>query len=210
MKTGPTLDRERELRELGYRCVAGIDEVGRGCIAGPVFAAAVIMPLDDSIPWLPLVRDSKQLSPRQRQRVFGLVQRSQLPIGIGMASHVEVDEKGIVKATIMAMVAAVGQLPILPDYLLVDALSLPELPLPQRGIVHGDQLSVSIACASIVAKVARDRYMTELDTRYPGYGLACHKGYPTRQHLSCLQQLGISAVHRRSFAPVRRLIEGES
>jgi len=208
----PTFDRERDLCSQGYRLIAGIDEVGRGAIAGPVAAAAVILPLDGDIPWLSLVRDSKQLSPRQRERIFDLVQQSPIPIavGIGMVPHTVIDEIGIVRATQKAMEKAVAQLTRAPDSLLIDALPLPDIALPQWSIVRGDQLSLSIACASILAKVSRDRYMRELDSLYPGYGLASHKGYPTRKHLLGLQRLGPSSIHRRSFAPVRRLITGGS
>jgi ribonuclease HII len=165
-------------------------------------AAAVVLPLSADLPWLRLVRDSKQLSPKQRERVFDLVQRAGIPFGLGSVPHATIDEVGIVQATRMAMAQAVESLPSRPDFLLVDALSLPEVDLPQKGIIRGDQLSFSIACASIVAKVSRDRQMMELDGMYPGYGLARHKGYGTRQHLQCLGQLGPCAIHRRSFAPV--------
>jgi len=204
----PTFDGERELNAQGYRLIAGLDEVGRGTIAGPVFAAAVILPLEANIPWLPLVRDSKQLSPRRREYIFKLIQQTNVAIGIGVVPHTDIDKRGIVKATRLAMSRAIDQLPFAPDFLLIDALALPEVSLPQRSIVHGDQLSLSIACASIVAKVSRDRYMVELDSLHPGYGLARHKGYATKEHLLCLQQLGPCSIHRQSFAPVRRLIKG--
>ncbi|RLC92633.1 MAG: ribonuclease HII [Chloroflexi bacterium] len=204
----PTLDAERELQAQGYRFVAGVDEAGRGAIAGPVAAAAVVLPVEAELPWLSLVRDSKQLSPRVREYLSGLIQESGIAVGVGMVSPADIDGGNIVKATRAAMRLAVSQLDCDVDFLLIDALTLPDVALPQRGIVRGDQTCLSIACASIVAKVSRDRYMRELDTAYPGYGLACHKGYPTRQHLSSLRRLGCCAVHRRSFAPVRRLIEG--
>ena len=198
----PTFDQEHALQARGYRLVAGVDEVGRGALAGPVMAAAVILPLGSDFPWLKLVRDSKQLSPRQREQVFDLVRGAGIPFGLGSVPHATIDRVGIVRATRMAMAEAVQALPSRPDFLLIDALSLPEVDLPQKGIVRGDQLSFSIACASIVAKVSRDRQMTELDGVYPGYGLARHKGYGTRQHLQCLGRLGPCAIHRRSFAPV--------
>jgi len=198
----PTFDQEAALQAQGYRLIAGVDEVGRGALAGPVMAAAVILPLGVDFPWLGSVRDSKQLSPKQRERVFDLVQRAGIPFGLGSVPHATIDEVGIVQATRMAMAQAVDSLPSRPDFLLVDALSLPEVDLPQKGIIRGDQLSFSIACASIMAKVSRDRQMTEFDGAYPGYGLARHKGYGTRQHLQCLGQLGPCAIHRRSFAPV--------
>jgi len=204
----PTFTEERELYTQGYRLIAGIDEVGRGTIAGPVVAAAVVLPLEVNIQWLSLVRDSKQLSPRRREFLFEQIQQTEMAVGVGMVAHTVIDERGIVKATQLAMGRAVEQLPVTPDFLLIDALVLPEVALPQKGIVHGDRLSLSIACASIVAKVSRDHYMVELDNLYPGYGLACHKGYVTPQHLLSLQQLGPCPIHRKTFAPVRRLIEG--
>jgi len=202
MMKPPTFDQEAALQAQGYRLIAGVDEVGRGALAGPVMAAAVILPLGADFTWLRLVRDSKQLSPRQRERVFDLVQGAGIPFGLGSVPHATIDEVGIVQATRMAMAQAVESLPSRPDFLLIDALSLPEVDLPQMGIIRGDQLSLSIACASIMAKVSRDRRMTEFDGVYPGYGLARHKGYGTRQHLQCLGQLGPCAIHRRSFAPV--------
>jgi ribonuclease HII len=201
----PTFDEEARLKAQGFRFVAGVDEVGRGALAGPVMAAAVILPLGADLPWLNLVRDSKQLSPTQREKVFDLVQRAGIPFGVGSVAHAIIDQVGIVRATRMAMAQAVEALPSRPDFLLIDALALPQVGLPQKGIVRGDQMSFSIACASIMAKVSRDRQMTALDAVYPGYGLARHKGYGTRQHLQCLGRLGPCAIHRRSFAPVVQL-----
>ena len=202
-----SFDQERKLHAQGYRFIAGIDEVGRGTIAGPVAAAAVILPYRIKVPWLSLVCDSKQLSPQKREYLFGLIRKARLAIGVGMVFQNEIDDKGIVKATRMAMRLAVEQLPFPPDFLLIDALDLPDISLPQKGIIHGDQLCLSIACASIVAKVKRDHLMIELDNFHPGYGLARHKGYATRQHLLNLQELGPCPIHRQSFAPVRKLIE---
>jgi ribonuclease HII len=201
----PTFDEEVRLQARGFRLVAGVDEVGRGALAGPVMAAAVILPVGADLPWLKLVRDSKQLSPRQRERVFDSVQSAGIAFGLGSVPHATIDKVGIVRATRMAMAQAVHALPSQPDFLLIDALTLPQVDLPQKGIIRGDQLSFSIACASIVAKVSRDRQMTQLDGVYPGYGLARHKGYGTRQHLQCLGRLGPCAIHRRSFAPVVQL-----
>ena len=199
---------EKELGGLGYRLVAGIDEVGRGALAGPVFAAAVMIPPDADFTWLPLVRDSKQLSARQRERLFYLIRQDNIPMGLGVVPHTVVDDVGIVRATQLAMCQAVESMPVIPDFLIIDALALPDIALPQKPIVHGDETCISIACASVVAKVSRDRHMAELDGVHPGYGLAEHKGYGTSQHLAGLRQLGPSPIHRRSFAPVRRLIEG--
>jgi ribonuclease HII len=204
----PTFDTEKELGGLGYRLVAGIDEVGRGALAGPVFAAAVMIPPDADFTWLPLVRDSKQLSARQRERLFYLIRQDNIPMGLGVVPHTVVDDVGIVRATQLAMCQAVESMPVIPDFLIIDALALPDIALPQKPIVHGDEICISIACASVVAKVSRDRHMAELDGVHPGYGLAEHKGYGTSQHLAGLRQLGPSPIHRRSFAPVRRLIEG--
>lgn len=204
----PTFDTEKELGGLGYRLVAGIDEVGRGALAGPVFAAAVMIPPDADFTWLPLVRDSKQLSARQRERLFYLIRQDNIPMGLGVVPHTVVDDVGIVRATQLAMCQAVESMPVIPDFLIIDALALPDIALPQKPIVHGDETCISIACASVVAKVSRDRHMAELDGVHPGYGLAEHKGYGTSQHLAGLRQLGPSPIHRRSFAPVRRLIEG--
>ena len=203
----PTLDSERELGAAGYRCVAGVDEVGRGALAGPVFAAAVIVPSGVDFAWLPLVRDSKQLSPRQRERLFRLIQQDSIPIGLGEAPHSVVDEIGIVGATRLAMCRAVERLPVAADFLIIDALTLPGVPLPQKGIVRGDETCICIACASVAAKVSRDRYMVEQDALYPGYGMAAHKGYGTAGHMVSLRELGPCPIHRRSFAPVQRLVE---
>ena len=210
MISTPTLDSERELRAQGYQFIAGIDEVGRGSIAGPVVAGAVVLPWHDNLPWLSRVRDSKQLTARQRENLFGLIREAGIPMAVGMVPNTLIDQIGIVKATQMAMGIAVAQLSCSPDFLLIDALSLPDIPLAQRGLVRGDQKCLSIACASIVAKVTRDRHLVQLDHSHPGYGLARHKGYPTKQHVSSLQRLGACAIHRRSFAPVRRLTAGGS
>jgi ribonuclease HII len=188
---------------LGYRTIAGIDEVGRGALAGPVVAAAVVLPVEADIPWLSLVRDSKQLTPQRRERVFDLIMEAQIPFGLGAVSHALVDALGIVPATRMAMNLAVDNLGVHPDYLLIDAVYLPDMPVPQRAIIRGDQTCLSIACASIVAKVSRDRHMGQMEVIYPGYGLAVHKGYGTPDHLQRICEMGPCAIHRRTFAPFR-------
>ncbi len=205
----PSLAEEVKLRAQGYQLIAGIDEVGRGALAGPVLAAAVILPCQIDTPWLNQVRDSKQLSPAKRELLFGHIYEVAISVGIGMVRHEVIDDQGIAKATRLAMKSAIDQLSPPPESLLIDYIRLPEVPLPQKGITNGDELCLSIACASIVAKVTRDHLMVELDKIYPGYGLAKHKGYGTKQHLSCLRRLGPSSIHRQSFRPVRDMIQQE-
>jgi ribonuclease HII len=194
------------LKARGYQYIAGIDEVGRGALAGPVVAAAVILPYPIDTPWLTQVKDSKQLSPARREFLFYHIHEIAISIGLGMISSEIIDIVGIVTATRLAMKLAADQLSPPPESLLIDYMLLPEVPLPQKGITNGDSLCLSIACASIMAKVARDHLIIELDKTYPGYGLAQHKGYGTREHLACLRRLGPSPIHRQSFRPVRDVI----
>lgn len=203
----PTFIEERALRQEGYRLVAGVDEVGRGALVGPVFAAAVIIPDDLSVPWKDEVRDSKQLSPAKREFLFDYVREAAVSVGIGSSPSEVIDTLGIAKATRLAMASAVAQLRPQPQYLLIDYVRLPEVKLPQKPIKFGDSLCFSIACASIIAKVARDRLMVELNGTYPDYGFAEHKGYGTREHLDRLRRHGPCPLHRRSFRPVRELME---
>jgi ribonuclease HII len=199
----PSLVEENGLSSQGYRLIAGIDEVGRGALAGPVVAAAVILPQFADFPWLKSVRDSKEIPPAKRESLFSLIEEGAVAIGIGNVAPEIIDSIGILNATKMAMCQAVEQLSCSPDFLLIDCLRLPQLRISQKPIIRGDKLCLSIACASIIAKVTRDRIMAELDQFHPGYGLAQHKGYGTKQHLSCLLQRGPSPIHRYSFAPVR-------
>ena len=199
----PDFTWERKFKAQGYHLIAGIDEVGRGAIAGPVAAAAVILPHNQDIPWLNFVRDSKQLTPRRREFLFPLIRETAVAVGVGMVSSSIIDVQGIVSATKLAMRLAVERLSPKADFLLIDALNLPELSFPQESIIHGDRLSLSIACASIIAKVSRDNLMVGFDGIYPGYRFVNHKGYGTREHLIALQQQGPSPIHRRSFAPLR-------
>jgi len=199
----PTFAEEERLRAQGYRLIAGIDEAGRGPLAGPVVAAAVILPPEERPSWLSLVRDSKQLTQLRREAIFDCIVESGIAFGVGVVSHEVIDERGIAPATRLAMRYAVEQLSTRPDYLLIDYMRLPGVRIPQKGVVDGDSICVSIAAASIVAKVTRDRLMVELDGRYPGYGLAQHKGYGTREHLEALQKLGPCPIHRKTFQPVR-------
>ena len=195
---------ETELWSAGYRHVAGADEVGRGAWAGPVVAAAVILPVDERSLGLLLgtVDDSKKLTPRTRERLFDVISAHAEAIGVGSASAEEIDAVGIAQANRLALARAIGHLSVQPDFVLLDFFTLPQLQLPQRGIPHGDALSLTIAAASIIAKVTRDRWMIEQDDSRPGYGFARHKGYGTAMHRVALAALGPCVLHRRSFAPV--------
>jgi ribonuclease HII len=207
-KARPRLTLERRWWRQGYQHVAGLDEVGRGAWAGPVVAAAVILPpaqprLSSALRG---VTDSKQLTARQRERLAEVIGAVALAVGVGGAGAGEVDRDGLIGATRAAMARAIAMLPLPPEALLIDALDLrPVVPLPQAAVIHGDALSLSIAAASIIAKVSRDRWMAGLDQRYPGYGFARHKGYGTAAHSAALARLGVSEAHRRSYAPVARL-----
>ena len=190
---------ESEARRCGYRLVAGLDEAGRGPLAGPVVAAAVILPRRCRLAGL---NDSKQLTEAERERLYGEIRQRAVGIGVGQASEREIDAMNILEATRLAMRRAIQALPSLPDYLLLDALELRAVPLPQRAIVKGDALSVSIAAASVVAKVTRDRVMNAFHREYPQYNFRAHKGYGTAEHLRLLAVHGPCAIHRRSFRPV--------
>lgn len=202
----PSFVEEEKLVVQGYRYIAGIDEVGRGALAGPVVAAAVILPCRLKVRWLKQVRDSKLLTAQKRQYLFNYIHETALSIGVGIVSHQIVDARNIVRATKLAMMQAVSQLSPAADSLLIDYLLLPEVPLPQKGMVNGDCLCLSIACASIIAKVTRDRLMVEQDGIYPGYALGQNKGYWTQEHLANLRQLGPSPIHRRSFHPISDML----
>lgn len=207
-RTRPGLNEEQHLWQAGFVCVAGIDEVGRGALAGPVVAAAVVLPSQTELPpdmWT--VDDSKQVPPRRRQQLCTLIQETALATGTGLVSAAQIDHVGIVAATRQAMVQAITEIQLhgfAVDFLLIDFLTL-NLPLPQKGIVRGDSHSLSIAAASIVAKVTRDRWMDELANVFPAYGFEQHKGYATAAHRQALEQFGPCAEHRRSFSPVSQL-----
>jgi ribonuclease HII len=201
---------EQAVRKAGYRRVGGIDEAGRGPLAGPVVAAAVVISpalWDEPDGFLAAgLNDSKRLSPRRREYFYDrLLSHPEVWTGIGLATVEEIDRLNILRATHCAMRRAVEALPELPDVLLVDGLPVPGLPVRALPIVGGDGRSLMIAAASVVAKVTRDRWMVELDAAFPGYGFARHKGYGTRAHLDALQQLGPTPQHRRSFGPVAQL-----
>ena len=188
---------------LSVEFVAGVDEVGRGPLAGPVVAAAVILDPERPIEGL---ADSKKLSEKRRDALDPVIRERALCWALGRAEPEEIDRINILQASLLAMQRAVAALAIRPGLALVDGNKAPQLPCPVRTIVGGDASEPAISAASIIAKVRRDREMAELDARYPGYGLAKHKGYPTRQHLEALQLLGVSEIHRRSFGPVKRLL----
>jgi ribonuclease HII len=204
----PDLREEMTCHVDGYRHIAGLDEAGRGAWAGPVVAGAVILPIDHPAVSYEQeggcrIRDSKQLTPRQREHLYPIIESVASAVGVGIVPPDQIDDIGIVPATRQAMGLAVAQLSPPPDFLLIDYLKLPDLSIPQKSITRGDASSLSIAAASIVAKVTRDRLMVELDVQYPGYGFARHKGYGTRQHREALIRLGPSPIHRLSFAPMR-------
>jgi ribonuclease HII len=203
----PTWTNETRLWAAGYRRLAGLDEVGRGAWAGPVVAAAVVFPPGDLTLARRLsgVRDSKQLTAGQRQRLLEVIRECAVGVGVGTVPPEEIDALGIVPATRRAMALALEAVSPSPDYLLIDYLSLPGVALPQYSLPKGDLRVVSIAAASIVAKVSRDRMMIEMEDRLPGYGFARNKGYGTAQHQAALAEIGPSVAHRMSFAPVREL-----
>lgn len=203
----PTLNEEIRAWRAGYRHVAGIDEAGRGPMAGPVAAAAVILDPDRAAAWWSDLRDCKVLTAPQRRRLAERL-RQEAVAGVGLASHEEIDTLGLLVATRQAMLRALAALPRRPDMLLIDAVVLPGDVGPQRSIIHGDALSASIAAASIIAKVERDRLMDEYHGTYPAYGFARNRGYCTADHLQALGQHGPSPIHRRSFAPVRAYLDG--
>lgn len=198
-----TLEREQAMWEAGVTLVAGVDEAGRGCLAGPVVAAAVVIPPGFAHPRLD---DSKKLSAARRDAVFAdLMADGRLLIGVGQAEVEEIDRINILRASHLAMERAVRALPSVPGGLLIDGLPVRPFPFAHQAVVDGDALCLSIAAASVVAKVTRDRLMVEIDRRVPGYGFSQHKGYGTPAHLAALAALGPSALHRRSFAPVSQM-----
>ncbi len=199
---------EQALRYRGFRSIAGVDEVGRGALFGPVVAAAVILPQRLNALARAGLKDSKQLTHEQREKLDRRIRKVALAISVAEVDAETIDRVNIYQATRIAMLAAVQGLTLVPDHLLIDAMRL-DHPCPQTRLFYGDALSLSIAAASVVAKVHRDRLMCQLDLQHPGYGLASHKGYGTPEHRRSLRELGPCALHRRTFAPVRALIAGE-
>ena len=185
---------EKKYDHLGYVC--GIDEAGRGPLAGPVGAGAVILPKDSQILWL---NDSKKLSAKKREELYDVIMREAVAVGVGYASPARIDEINILQATYEAMREAIARLPVRPQILLNDAVTIPEIEIPQVPIIKGDAKSVSIAAASIIAKVTRDRIMTEYDKIMPEYGFAAHKGYGAQAHIEALKKYGPSPIHRKTF-----------
>ena len=193
---------EAEVRIRGFRVVAGLDEAGRGPLAGPVVAAAVVLPPKGK--WTG-VDDSKKLSPAQRENIFPLLLEKALGVGVGIVEAQEIDRLNILQASLKAMQLAVEKLPLPPDFLLIDGIHALRLPLPQQTIPKGDQRCLSIAAASIVAKVTRDRLMTAYHDQYPQYNFARHKGYGTKEHLQAIRKYGCCPLHRQSFRTIYQL-----
>ena len=197
------MSHEEQTRQLGYRRICGIDEAGRGPLAGPVMAAAVILPQGYALEGL---NDSKKLTAKRREQLFEhLMNDDSVMKCIASAGVEEIDELNILRATHLAMQRAARGLPQPPDFCLIDGLAVPGFPIPSQNLVKGDARCLSIAAASILAKVSRDRYMLELDALYPQYGFARHAGYGTKAHMQAIQQYGITPHHRRSFAPVAQM-----
>lgn len=202
MIQNPDLSHEIDLWK-NYKHIAGLDEAGRGALAGPVSVGAVILPHGDKTllsSTLSGARDSKQMTPPQRERLAIQIKDIALAWAVGFATPLEIDMQGIVRATRLAAIRALHQFTITPQYLLTDfRLELPQLDIPQTSLIKGDARCLSIACASILAKTERDALMRELDSQYPGYGLAKHKGYGTQAHRSAMKRLGLSEIHRKTF-----------
>ena len=210
-KLRPTFAFEDECRRAGHRVIAGVDEAGRGALAGPVVAAAVVLPTDIPDEKVQLIDDSKRLTSNQRDVAFAEIENTADLFGVGIASAERIDALGIVPATKLAMRNAIRATGLRIDYLLIDAVTNIGIATPYKSIIRGDSKSLSIAAASIIAKVTRDRIMTsDMEKRHPGYGFSQHKGYGTALHLEALKSLGPSPVHRRTFKPVAQLIVDES
>ena len=187
---------ERKYAKDGYRAICGVDEAGRGPLAGPVCAAAVILPFDIDIPGL---NDSKKLTDKKRRELFPIIKEQAIAYGIAFASEQEIDEINILQATFLAMERALAALNVKPDHVLIDGNRAKDFGLPVTTVVKGDSLSANIAAASILAKVTRDMIMEEEAARYPQYGFEIHKGYGTKAHYEAISELGISPIHRKSF-----------
>lgn len=199
----PNLNFEKSLREEGYLAVAGVDEAGRGAWAGPVVAAAVVLPF---LKRYYGINDSKLLTPKEREQLLKKIYQIAIDVGIGIVEPEEIDEMGVGKATYLAMRRAVGNLSVMPQYILVDGFKVGFAEIPSVGIIDGDCKSISIAAASIVAKVARDRMMVEIHESNPGYNFHIHKGYGTVFHQAKIKELGVCEWHRKSYQPIKASI----
>lgn len=197
------LQYEKELYQEGFHYIGGCDEAGRGPLVGPVVAACVILKESYELPGL---NDSKQLSEKKREIYFDILQQDALAIGVGVVTAKEIDEINIYEASRKAMMIAINECKIKPDYVLTDAMPL-HIDIPSQSIIHGDALSLSIAAASVIAKVTRDRMMVELDKEHPEYGFAKHKGYPTKEHLENIKKYGVLPNYRFTYRPIRDLME---
>jgi len=207
----PNLDFEQALWDSGVRLVAGIDEAGRGALAGPVAAGVVVLPESIEIQSkLEGVRDSKQISQKKREALLEVITREAVSCEVGFGWPEEIDRLGIVPATRLAAMRALEKTKLVPDHLLIDAISIPEAGIKETSLIKGDQRALSIAAASIAAKVTRDAYMRQAADMYTGYGFEAHKGYGTLKHRQAIAQLGPTEIHRMSFAPMRREDHDES
>lgn len=194
---------EKELYKEGITLIAGTDEAGRGPLVGPVVAAAVILPKNYSLEGL---NDSKQLSEKKREKFYDIIYKDAISVGVGVVDAKTIDEINILEASRLAMKKAIQKLSVKPEYVLSDAMKLEGINIPYKDIIHGDALSLSIAAASVIAKVTRDRMMVELDEKYPEYGFKKHKGYPTKEHLENVKKYGVLENYRFTYKPIRDLI----
>ena len=202
MHKKPCFCEESQLYNQGFKVIAGVDEVGRGTIAGPVLAGIIILPRNADLPWINLINDSKKLSQIKREEIFHNIQQSEIYYETGISSPDEIDQTGIVEGTHIAIIRALEKLKLKPDFLLLDGGLNPKINIKKKTITKGDNLSISIAAASIIAKVTRDKIMEKFDQSIPGYEFGKHKGYLTKLHMEKLKNLGPSEIHRKSFYPV--------
>lgn len=194
---------EHELNEQGVKLIAGVDEVGRGPLCGPVVTCACILPIDYHLDGL---NDSKKVSEKKREKLYEILIKDAISYSIGISSPKRIDEINILEATKEAMIKAISNLSVRPEHVLIDAVKL-DLEIPSTSIIKGDANSASIAAASIIAKVTRDRMMYELDKKYPEYGYASHKGYPTKKHIEAVKRYGVKDFYRFTFTPINELVK---
>ena len=198
---------ESELYKNNITLIAGVDEAGRGPLCGPVVAGAVILPKNYELEGL---NDSKQLSEKKREEFYKILQKDAIAIGVGIVSAKEIDEINILEASRKAMYLAIEDLGVTPEYILSDAMSLNDIDIPSKPIIHGDALSLSIAAGSVIAKVTRDHIMLEIDKEHPEYNIKKHKGYPTKEHMALIKKYGIFDEYRKSYKPVKEVLEESS